>query len=138
MALAALLVFTVVISLALFIALPPGFCSRRARWFRTITRTVQGAGKVLIEEIRGEEEVPIGSDDDEDDEEGGEEWVHMTKDGEKVAVRPLTSKWTKIVLNHDSTNPTPPPEARLKGEDPILLARGVLNANKSGDGGIYF
>ena len=139
MALAALLVFTVVISLALFIALPPGFCSRRARWFRTITRTVQGAGKVLIEEIRGEEEIPIGSD--EEDEEGGE-WIHVKRDGEQQqqqAVRPLTNEWTKTALNHDNCNPssaTRLPDAAY--DDPIRFARGVDNANKSGSGAIYF
>lgn len=87
MALAAFVVFAVVISLALFIALPPGFCSRRARWFRTITRTVQGAGKVLIEEIRGEEEVPVGSDDDNDDDDDKGEWVHVKKDEEQQQAR---------------------------------------------------
>lgn len=138
MTFATLVVFTVVISLALFIALPPGFCSRRARWFRTITHSVQGAGKVLIEEIRGEEEVPIGSDeDDENDEEG--EWVHVKK--KEKARAQLSTEQTKTVLNHDQCNPVS--ASRLPDvayDDPIQFARaaGASNANKTGSGDVYF
>jgi len=139
MAVSTLVVFSAVIALALFIALPPGFCSRRARWLRVVSRTIQGAGKVLIEEIRGEEEVPLSSGDEQEDE---EEWVKVeeTKEEDKGPARPLTTAWTRTVLNHDSSNPNPPTEARRQGEDPILLARtaGHVNANKSGTGDVYF
>lgn len=145
MAMATLTVFSVVISLALFIALPPGFCSRRARWLRLFSRTVEGAGKVLMEEIRGEEEVPVSSGDEQED----EEWVNVESKKEEEErgaqqqepARPLSNKWTKLVLNHEYCSPTPRPREDAH-VDPLLAARGTVNANvnanKSGDPSVYF
>jgi hypothetical protein len=65
--LAAILAMSSVITLTLIIALPRGFCSRRARWMREVGKTVKAAGTTLLDEIRGEEEY----DEDENEGESG-------------------------------------------------------------------
>lgn len=51
--------FILLFVLAGVVLLPRGFCSRRARWFRTMSSTLGSAGKTFLEELRGEEEYEI-------------------------------------------------------------------------------
>ena len=133
MSLAAVVVFVIVIAIALFIVLPPGFCSRRARWIRKLTSTMNSAGKVLMEEIRGEEEVDIDSDDEKGKKEQGE----TVEETAARQANDLPSKWVKMVMNHDSVGD---PEANAARDrwSPTTARVGLVNANKTGSAQVYF
>ena len=68
--LAAILAMSLVITLTLIIALPRGFCNRRARWMREVGKTVKAAGTTLLDEIRGEEEYEYDGNDEDEGEDG--------------------------------------------------------------------